>query len=66
MFTIAGPSDGSSTSGRDDGQAGACGAPQLDIFEPRPALSGGLEVVLGQEAEALGGMSGTLPCKLTQ
>lgn len=54
-----GPSDGSSTSGREDGQAGAASAPQLDIFEPRPALSGGLEAVLGSEAEALGSMSGS-------
>ena len=55
----AGPSDGSSTSGREDGQAGAASGPQLDIFEPRPALSGGLEAVLGSEAEALGSMSGS-------
>lgn len=40
--------------------------PQLDIFEPRHALSGGLEAVLGSKAEALGSMSGVVcaPCML--
>ena len=33
-------------------------SPHMDIFEPRPVLSGGLEAVLGQEAESLGSMSG--------
>ena len=37
------------------------GSPHLDIFEPRPVLSGGLEAVLGQEAESLGSMSGNTP-----
>ncbi len=56
-----GPSDGSisSTTGR-LGEAEGVGpsSPHLDIFEPRPVLSGGLEAVLGQEAESLGSMSG--------
>lgn len=41
------------------------GSPHLDIFEPRPVLSGGLEAVLGQEAESLGGMSGGILFLLT-
>lgn len=57
----SGPSDGSmsSAAGR-QGEAEGVGpsSPHLDIFEPRPALSGGLEAVLGQEAESLGSMSG--------
>lgn len=56
-----GPSDGSmsSAAGR-QGEAEGVGpsSPHLDIFEPRPALSGGLEAILGQEAESLGSMSG--------
>ena len=49
----------SSAAGR-QGEAEGVGpsSPHLDIFEPRPALSGGLEAVLGQEAESLGSMSG--------
>ena len=59
---IAGPSDGSVTSisGRHEDTDGIGGAasPLLDIFEPRPVLSGGLEAVLGQEAQSLGSMPG--------
>lgn len=53
----------SSATGRQEEAQGVgmqAGSPHLDIFEPRPALSGGLEAVLGQEAESLGSMSGTL------
>lgn len=56
-----GPSDGSmsSATGRqEEAQGVQAGSPHLDIFEPRPVLSGGLEAVLGQEAESLGSMSG--------
>lgn len=59
----SGPSDGSitSTSGRQEeahAQRIPEGSPHLDIFEPRPVLSGGLEAVLGQQAESLGSMPG--------
>lgn len=56
-----GPSDGSisSTTGRlAEAEGVDPSSPHLDIFEPRPVLSGGLEAVLGQEAESLGSMSG--------
>ena len=59
---LAGPSDGSasSVSGRqeDVDRLGGAASPLLDIFEPRPVLSGGLEAVLGQEAQSLGSMPG--------
>lgn len=60
---VSGPSDGSmsSATGRqEEAQGVQAGSPHLDIFEPRPVLSGGLEAVLGQEAESLGSMSGAL------
>ena len=60
LCQCAGPFDGSmsSASGRLDAQRMEASSPHLDIFEPRPVLSGGLEAVLGQEAESLGSMSG--------
>lgn len=64
----SGPSDGSvsSASGRqEEAHRMQGGSPHLDIFEPRPVLSGGLEAVLGQEAESLGGMSGLTSPPLT-
>ena len=61
---LSGPSDGSmsSAAGRqDEGQGMHAGSPHLDIFEPRPVLSGGLEAVLGKKAESLGRMPGAPP-----
>ena len=59
MLCWPGPSDSSvsSANGRQE-EAPLAALPHLDIFEPRPVLSGGLEAVLGQEAESLGSMSG--------
>lgn len=48
----------SATGRQEEAQGMQAGSPLLDIFEPRPVLSGGLEAVLGQEAESLGSMSG--------
>jgi len=61
LSCFPGPSDGSisSTTGRlAETEGVGFSSPHLDIFEPRPVLSGGLEAVLGQEAESLGSMSG--------
>ena len=62
LLHLTGPSDGSATSvsGRqeDMDRLGGAASPLLDIFEPRPVLSGGLEAVLGQEAQSLGSMPG--------